>query len=60
VEGGTALHSYYNLWKVFPGVEKRQVVKGIPQEIIDRLLQMGGTTGHAEMLEGYDYDSVAL
>ena len=58
VEGGTALHSYYNLWKGFPGVEKRQVVKGIPQEIIDRLLQMGGTTGHAEMLEGYDYDSV--
>ncbi len=31
VEGGTALHSFYNLWKAFPGVEKRQVVKGIPQ-----------------------------
>lgn len=58
VEGGTALHSYYNLWKAFPGVEKRQVVKGIPQEIIDRMLQKGGTTGHAEMSKGYDYDSV--
>ena len=22
-EGGTALHSFYNLWKAFPGVEKR-------------------------------------
>lgn len=22
VEGGTALHSYFNLWKAFPGVEK--------------------------------------
>jgi hypothetical protein len=33
-------------------------VRGIPQEIIDRLLQVGGTTGHAEMSEGYDYDSV--
>ena len=58
VEGGTALHSYFNLWKAFPGVEKRQVVKGIPQEIIDRLLERGGTTGHVEMTARYDYDSV--
>jgi hypothetical protein len=58
VEGGTALHSYYNLWKAFPGVEKRQIVWGIPQEIVDRLAAAGGTSGHAEMLLGYDYDSV--
>jgi hypothetical protein len=58
VEGGTALHSYFNLWKAFPGVEKRQLVKGIPQEIIDRLLIVGGTNGHAEMVNRYNYDSV--
>lgn len=58
-EGGTALHSFYNLWKAFPGVPKRQVVKGIPQEIIDRLLERGGCSGHAEMVRGYDYDSVS-
>ncbi len=57
-EGGTALHSFYNLWKAFPGVEKTQVVRGIPQEIIDRLLQVGGTSGHAEMSRGFGYDSV--
>lgn len=57
-EGGTALHSYYNLWKAFPEAEKRQVVKGIPSEIVERLMKVGGTTGHAEMEEGYDYDSV--
>lgn len=57
-EGGTALHSFYNLWKAFPGVKKCQVVRGIPQEIIDRLLKVGGTTGHAEMSAGYDFDSV--
>ncbi len=57
-EGGTAIHSYYNLWKAFPGVEKRQVVRGIPSEIIERLMLVGGTTGHAEMDKGYDYDSV--
>jgi len=58
VEGGTALHSFFNLWKAFPGVEKRQVVKGIAQEIIDRLMLVGGTTGHSEMTNRYDYDSV--
>ncbi|MFO7620680.1 MAG: FAD-dependent oxidoreductase [Bacteroidales bacterium] len=58
VEGGTALHSYFNLWRAFPGVEKRQVVKGIAQEIIDRLMLVGGTTGHGEMATRYDYDSV--
>jgi hypothetical protein len=57
-EGGTGLHSFYNLWKAFPGVTKRQVVRGIPQEIIDRLQKVGGTAGHADMSQGYDYDSV--
>ncbi len=57
-EGGTALHSFYNLWTAFPGVKKRQVVRGIAQEIIDRLAKVGGTSGHAEMSQGYDYDSV--
>ena len=58
VEGGTALHSFFNLWKAFPGVEKRQVVKGIAAELVERLAERGGTSGHAEMLKGYDYDSV--
>lgn len=58
VEGGTALHSFYNIWKAYPGVEKRQVVKGIPAEIIGRLAQRNATSGYAEQSEGYDYDSV--
>jgi hypothetical protein len=58
VEGGTALHSFFNIWKAFPGVEKRQVVRGIPQEIIDRLIKLGGTAGHPEMSAGAEFDSV--
>ena len=58
VEGGTAIHSFYNLWKAFPGVEKRQVVRGIPAEMIERLVGMGGCTGYPEMETRYDYDLV--
>jgi hypothetical protein len=58
VEGGTALHSFYNLWKPFPGVAKRNVVRGIPKEIVDRLLTAGGTCGYPEMLRNTGYDSV--
>jgi len=58
VEGGTALHSFYNLWKAFPGVEKKKLVRGIPAEMIDRLTARGGATGYAEMMRHYEYDSV--
>ncbi|MBS3762791.1 MAG: FAD-dependent oxidoreductase [Planctomycetes bacterium] len=58
VEGGTALHSFYNLWTISPDAEKKQVVRGIPQEIIDRLASEGGTSGHAPMDYGTDYDAV--
>jgi hypothetical protein len=57
-EGGTAIHSFYNLWRAFPGVKKRKVVRGIPEETIARLAKVGGTTGYPEMSRGYDYDSV--
>jgi hypothetical protein len=57
-EGGTALHSYFNTWKAFQGVEKRQLVKGIPSEIIDRLVKIGGSAGHVEMQAYFRYDSM--
>lgn len=58
-EGGTALHSFYNVWKPYGDDHKKQLVKGIPQELIDRLVEIGGCCGHAETTSGYDYDSVS-
>ncbi len=58
VEGGTALHSFYNLYTAFPGCKKRQVVRGIPDEFIQRLTGMGGCTGYPEMETSRDYDSI--
>jgi len=57
VEGGTALHSFFNNWKTF-GKEKVQLVRGIPSELVERLIERGGCTGHCEMESRYEYDAV--
>lgn len=55
LEGGTTLHSFFTLGKFF-GRESKQIVKGIAQEIIDRLVAVGGSTGHLVDEVGYNYD----
>jgi hypothetical protein len=58
-EGGCGLHSFFNLWKPF-NTEKRMVVRGIPEEFIQRLYQAGGCSGHNETLMRPEYDSDTL
>jgi hypothetical protein len=58
-EGGCGLHSFFNLWKPF-NVEKRMVVRGIPEEFIQRLYQAGGCSGHNETIMRPEYDSDTL
>ncbi len=55
LEGGTTLHSFFTLGKIF-NRESRQIVKGIAQELIDRLVAVGGSTGHLTDPVGIDYD----
>ena len=55
LEGGTTLHSFFTLGKYF-NRESRQVVKGLAQELIDRLVAVGGSTGHLTDPVGIDYD----
>lgn len=56
VEGGTALHSFFNNWKAF-GKEKVKLVRGIPAELVDRVTERGGCTGHCEVESNFEYDS---
>lgn len=57
VNGAGPLHSFFNLYQAYKNVEKKQVVKGIPQELIERLVEEGGSFGHIEQEQGGDYDS---
>jgi len=59
-EGGCGLHSFFNLWKAFPGVQKKKVVRGLPEEFINRLEKAGGASGHNETLMNFGYDSDTL
>ena len=57
INGAVILHSFFNMYKTVPGAEKVQVVRGIPQEIVDRMVEAGGSLGHAEQeVGGSQYD----
>jgi hypothetical protein len=58
-EGGCGLHSFYNLWQPF-NVEKRMVVRGIPEEFIRRLYKAGACSGHNDTILRTNYDSDTL
>ena len=56
VDAVTALHSFFNNYKTFDR-EKIQLVRGIPSELVDRVIARGGGTGHCEMQMHYEYDA---
>lgn len=58
VNGAGPLHSFYNLYNAYPEAGKHQVVKGVAQEIVDRLVERRQSPGHMEMKKGGSYDSV--
>ena len=58
-EGGCGIHSFFNNWQAF-GVEKRMVVRGIPEEFIQRLYDAGGCSGHNDTVMRPEYDNDTL
>lgn len=58
INGATGLHSFFNIYKPFPNTPKIQLVKGIPQEVVEELIKSEGSTGHIEMERGYDFVSI--
>lgn len=53
--GPTGMHTFFNCYHDengspnVPESKKKQLIKGIPQEIVDRLKEVGGGLGHIEL-----------
>lgn len=58
INGAGPLHSFFNCYKAF-NVPKVQTVRGIPNEIVERMTAANGCLGHLEQELGANYDSVA-
>ncbi len=59
ITGATCLHNFYNIFGAHPGAERRRVVAGIAQELVDRCQQLGGGMGHLPMERGGQFVSMA-
>ena len=57
VNGAGPLHSFFNLYQAYPEAEKTQLVRGIAQELVDRLMERKASLGHLEQKKGGNYDS---
>ncbi|NLD73293.1 MAG: FAD-dependent oxidoreductase [Chloroflexi bacterium] len=58
ITGATGLHTFFNIYGAHPGAERLRVVRGIPQELIDRTGALGGAMGHVPMERGADFVSM--
>ena len=58
INGAGPLHSFFNLFKAFPGAKKQQVVQGLPSEVVDRMVAEHASYGHLEQDKGGNYDSM--
>ena len=59
LHGAICLHSFFNLFRPFPDRPKVQLVRGIPERVVQAMVEAGGCPGHLDVEVGYDYDSVA-
>lgn len=53
--GPCGWHSFFNVYHRYPGAKKVQLVRGIAQETVDRLKEMGGGLGHIELEKGFTF-----
>lgn len=58
VGGATGFHGFWNVYHRELGAPKVKIVEGIPQEIVDRSLQVGAGVGHIEFQKSLDFNSV--
>ncbi|MGH0053443.1 MAG: FAD-dependent oxidoreductase [Sphaerochaetaceae bacterium] len=56
INGAVTVHSFFNVYETTEGGEEKQVVKGIAEEIFNRIVEAGGSPGHVKVITGGGYD----
>lgn len=54
--GGLVIQGFFNHYVRFPEAERKQLIQGIPQEIVERMVEAGGCWGHVEAEIGGEYE----
>ena len=58
ITGATGLHTFYNVYQIQPRAKRMRLVRGVPQDLVDRVRELGGGVGHVEMERGGDFVSM--
>ncbi len=58
VSGATGLHTFYNVYGGHAGAERYRLVRGLAQELVDRVIHLNGAMGHIPMERGSDFVSM--
>jgi hypothetical protein len=58
VGGATGFHGFWNVYHREKGAPKVKIVKGIPQELVDRAVKEGASPGHVEFQRSINFNSV--
>jgi hypothetical protein len=58
ITGATGLHSFYNVYGAEKDAPRRRLVGGVPQNLVDRVRELGGAVGHVAMERGADFVSM--
>jgi len=59
ITGATSLHNFFNIYGAHAGAERRRVVGGIAQQLVDRCQQLEGGLGHVPIERGGEFVSMA-
>lgn len=59
ITGATSLHNFFNIYGAHPGAERKRVVGGVAQELVDRCVGLGGSLGHVPIERGGEFVSMA-
>ena len=58
--GGLVIQGFFNQYRLYPEAEKVQLIRGVPEQILNRMKQAGGTWGFVDAEIGEQHEPVRV